>query len=242
MTHPQLVMIPALGADSRLWQPVIDELGAEFDCTVIRGEGRTIQAMADHVLSKAPKEFILIGISMGGYVSLEIALRNTGRVKALALFNTSAIAAPEDRRKNSIDLISLVESGGFRTAMDRTTSAVSRGIPEIQRVVAAMTEDLGARVFVDQQRAVIDRSDRRAELNTITCPTIVVGGTEDIITPPDLSEDLVRRLPDARLVLVKGSGHFTPLEQPAAAAAALADFVRAQTERADQDDRKIAIT
>jgi pimeloyl-ACP methyl ester carboxylesterase len=69
-----------------------------------------------------------------------------------------------------------------------------------------------------------------------------VGGTEDIITPPDLSEDLVRRLPDARLVLVKGSGHFTPLEHPAAAAAALADFVRAQTERADQDDRKIAIT
>ena len=242
MTHPQLVMLPALGADSRLWQPVIDELGAEFDCTVIRGEGKTIEAMADHVLSKAPKEFILVGISMGGYLSLEIALRNTGRVKALALFNTSAVAAPEDRRQNSIDLISLVESGAFQRAIDRTTPVVSRGIPEIQRLAAAMTKELGPRVFVDQQRAVLGRSDRRAELNTITCPTLVVGSNEDTVTPPKLSEDLAHRLPNARLVLINGSGHFTPLEQPAEAAAALADFIRALTEDAAQNDQKIAIT
>ena len=242
MTHPQLVMLPALGADSRLWQPVIDELGAEFDCTVIRGEGKTIEAMADDVLSKAPKEFILVGISMGGYLSLEIALRNTGRVKALALFNTSAVAAPEDRRQNSIDLISLVESGAFQRAIDRTTPVVSRGIPEIQRLAAAMTRELGPRVFVDQQRAVLGRSDRRAELNTITCPTLVVGSNEDTVTPPKLSEDLAHRLPNARLVLINGSGHFTPLEQPAEAAAALADFIRALTEDAAQNDQKIAIT
>jgi len=235
-------MLPALGADSRLWQPVIDELGAEFDCTVIRGEGKTIEAMADHVLSKAPKEFILVGISMGGYLSLEIALRNTGRVKALALFNTSAVAAPEDRRQNSIDLISLVESGAFQRAIDRTTPVVSRGIPEIQSLAAALTKELGPRVFVDQQRAVLGRSDRRAELNTITCPTLVVGSNEDTITPPKLSEDLAHRLPNARLVLIKGSGHFTPLEQPAEAAAALADFIRALTEDAAQNDQKIAIT
>lgn len=242
MTHPPLVMLPALGADSRLWQPVIDKLGTEFDCTVIRGEGKTIEAMADHVLSKAPKEFILVGISMGGYLALEIALRNTGRVKALALFNTSAIAAPEDRRQNSIDLISLVESGGFQTAIDRTTPVVSRAIPEIQRLAAAMTNELGPRVFIDQQRAVLGRSDRRAELKTITCPNLVVGSTEDTITPPKLSEDLAHRLPGARLVLIQGSGHFTPLEKPAETAAALADFIRAQTEHAAQNDQKIAIT
>jgi pimeloyl-ACP methyl ester carboxylesterase len=163
-------------------------------------------------------------------------------VKALALFNTSAIAAPEDRRQNSIDLVSLVESGGFQTAIDRTTPVVSRGIPEIQCLAAAMTKELGPRVFVDQQRAVLGRSDRRAELNTITCPTIVVGSTEDTITPPHLSEDLAHRLPKARLVLIKGSGHFTPLEQPAGAAAVLAEFIRAQTQEAVQDARKIAIT
>ena len=242
MTHPPLVMLPALGADSRLWQPVIDELGAEFRCTVIRGEGKTIEAMADHVLSEAPQEFILVGISMGGYLALEIALRNTGKVKALALFNTSAIAAPEDRRQNSVDLISLVESGGFQTAIDRTTPVVSRGIPEIQRLAAAMTKELGPRVFIDQQRAVLGRSDRRAELNTITCPTLVVGSTEDTITPPKLSHDLAHRLPDGRLVLITGSGHFTPLEKPVEAAAALADFIRALTEDAAQNDQQIAIT
>ena len=242
MTHPPLVMVPALGAVSRLWQPFIDELGAEFGCTVIRGEGKTIEAMADDVLSKAPKEFILVGISMGGYLALEIALRNAGRVKVLALFNTSAIAAPEDRRQNSIDLISLVESGGFQTAIDRTTPVVSRGIPEIQRLAAAMTTELGPRVFIDQQRAVLGRSDRRGELNNITCPTLVVGSTEDTITPPSLSEDLAHRLPGARLVLIKGSGHFTPLEKPAEAAAALADFIRALTADAAQNDQKIAIT
>ncbi|XAS74512.1 alpha/beta fold hydrolase [Micrococcaceae bacterium Sec5.1] len=234
MKHPPLIMLPALGADSRLWQPVIDELGGEFECTVVRGEGQTIQAMADHVLSLAPSEFILVGISMGGYVALEIALRKTGRVKALALFNTSAIAAPEDRRKNSESLISLVNSGGFLEAITRTAPAVSRGIPEVQRVVEAMTEELGEQVFVDQQRAVMDRSDRRSELASMDCRTLVVGAAEDIITPPALSEDLAGRLPDARFVLIQESGHFVPLEQPKAAATALQAFLRNQAEGSPQ--------
>ncbi len=221
-----LIMLPALGADSRLWQPVIDELNGEFDCTVIRGEGRTIQAMADHVLSLAPEEFVLVGISMGGYVALEVALRKTGRVKALALFNTSAIAAPEDRRENSRNLVSLVESGGFPEAIGRTAPAVSRGIPEVLSVVENMTKDLGERVFVDQQLAVLDRNDRRDDLAGLDCPALVVGATEDTITPPALSEDLAKGLPDARFVLIEKSGHFVPLEQPRAAAATLRAFLQ----------------
>lgn len=234
MKYPPLIMLPALGADSRLWQPVIDELGAEFECAVVRGEGNTIQAMADHVLSAAPHEFILVGISMGGYVALEIALRKTGRVKALALFNTSAIAAPHDRRKNSEGLISLVNSGGFREAITRTASAVSRGIPVVQRVVEAMTEELGEKVFLDQQFAVMHRADRRAELAAMDCRTLVVGAAEDIITPPALSEDLADGLPDAHFVLIEESGHFVPLEQPKAAAAALQAFLQDRAEGSPQ--------
>lgn len=221
-----LIMLPALGADSRLWQPVIDELNGEFDCVVIRGEGQTIQAMADHVLSLTPEEFVLVGISMGGYVALEIALRNTGRVKALALFNTSAIAAPEDRRQNSRNLVSLVESGGFQEAINRTAPAVSRGIPAVLKVVETMTLDLGERVFVDQQLAVLGRNDRQDELAGLNGPVLVVGAAEDTITPPELGEELAKGLPDARFVLIEGSGHFLPLEQPQAAAAALRAFLK----------------
>ncbi|YCK79878.1 alpha/beta hydrolase (plasmid) [Arthrobacter sp. D3-18] len=221
-----LIMLPALGADSRLWQPVIDELKGEFDCTVIRGEGRTIQAMADHVLCLAPEEFVLVGISMGGYVALEVALRNTGRVKALVLFNTSAIAAPEDRRENSRNLVSLVESGGFQQAISRTAPAVSRGIPAVLNVVETMTRDLGERVFVDQQLAVLDRNDRRDDLAGLNCPALVVGAAEDTITPPELGEDLATGLPDARFVVIEKSGHFLPLEQPRATAAALRAFLQ----------------
>jgi pimeloyl-ACP methyl ester carboxylesterase len=210
-----LVLVPALGSDERLWQPVVDRIEDLVECVVIRGEGDTIESMADSVLAQAPPEFYLAGNSMGGYVSLEIALRQTGRVHGLALLNTSAIAAPPDRRENSIQLIELAESGGFDAAVDRISGAVAPHRPDVAAIAASMARDLGVEVFTAQQLAVLNRRDRRSEVPGLDVPTLVVAGAIDVITPPRLSKELAESLTDAELVVLPDVGHLSALEDPA---------------------------
>ncbi|QHN20119.1 alpha/beta fold hydrolase [Gordonia amarae] len=216
-----MVFVPALGADERLWQPVIDRLGDGVRAHVLRGNGASIADMADDILARAPREFYLAGISMGGYVSLDIALRGTGRVRGLALVNTSAIAAPEDKRQNSLGLIDMIGSGGFEQAADLVSGAVAPHRPDVVETAGSMVRTLGADVLRDQQLAVLDRRDRRAELDTIDVPTVILVGSADTIIPPELGAELAAGIAGAELVSVDGAGHFSPLEDPAAVAAAL---------------------
>jgi pimeloyl-ACP methyl ester carboxylesterase len=216
-----LVLVPALGSDERLWQPVINRLGDDVDCIVIRGEGDTITAMAQDVLARAPEEFYLAGISMGGYVCLDVVLRLTGRVRAVALVNTSAIAAPADRRENSLRLVDMAQAGRFDQAVDIISAAVAPRHPDVADLAAAMARELGPQVFDDQQLAVLDRLDRTAELEKIEIPAVVVVGTTDTITPRDLGENLAACLPDAELLVLDGVGHLSALEDPERVASAI---------------------
>jgi pimeloyl-ACP methyl ester carboxylesterase len=216
-----LVLVPALGSDERLWQPVINRLGDDVDCIVIRGEGDTITAMAQDVLARAPEEFYLAGISMGGYVCLDVVLRLTGRVRAVALVNTSAIAAPADRRENSLRLVEMAQAGRFDQAVDIISAAVAPRHPDVADLAAAMARELGPQVFDDQQLAVLDRLDRTAELEKIEIPAVVVVGTTDTITPRDLGENLAACLPDAELLVLDGVGHLSALEDPERVASAI---------------------
>ncbi|MCX4642018.1 MULTISPECIES: alpha/beta fold hydrolase [unclassified Streptomyces] len=220
LNHP-LVLIPALGADERLWQPVVERLSAHVECRVIRGEGASIKAMADSVLEKAPEKFNLAGISMGGYVSLDVVLRGTGRVQGLALLNTSAIAAEPQRRDNSLRAIGLAESGDFEKAADIIAGAVALARPDITALAGKMVRALGVEVFKDQQRAVAERYDRRQELSAISVSTMVLVGDNDAITPPSLGHALASGISGARLVTLEDVGHFSALEDPDGVASAL---------------------
>ncbi|MBA4865185.1 alpha/beta fold hydrolase [Streptomyces sp. PSKA54] len=222
-----MVLVPALGSDARLWQPAIDRIHdrVEVECVVIRGTGDSIESMADDILAQAPDRFYLAGISMGGYVSLDIVLRGTGRVAGLALLNTSAIAAPPDRRKSSISVIELAESGRFDEAVDRVSGAVAPTHPDVTAIAAAMARDLGAEVFKAQQLAVLDRRDRRSEIAKIKVPTLIVAGDADAITPLRLSEEMASSIPDAELHVLEEIGHLSPLEDPATVASHLGDWL-----------------
>lgn len=236
MVRYPLVMVPALGSDSRLWQPVVERIRRFVDCKVIRGDGDSIEAMAESILRKAPEQFYLAGISMGGYVSLEIALRRTGRIKGLALLNTSAIEAPPERRESSVRLIEMADSGNFDAAVDRISGAVAR--PSREDVIASaalMARELGPEVFKAQQQAVLNRSNRRSELPAITVPTLVVAGGADNITPVVLSEDLAALIPGSELIVIDGCGHLSPLEEPGKVASNLLRWLLQNAEQSNED-------
>jgi 3-oxoadipate enol-lactonase len=76
-------------------------------------------------------------------------------------------------------------------------------------------------------RGMATRPDSLPLLPRVACPTLVVCGAEDTLTPPDEARLMAERIPGARLALLEGAGHLANLEQPAAFNDAVLDFLRA---------------
>ena len=89
-----------------------------------------------------------------------------------------------------------------------------------------MAEETGAEAFLRQEQAIIGRPDARKGLAAIKCPTLVLVGDGDELTPPHLSEEIAAAIPGARLVVVAECGHLSTLERPQAVAQALVEWMK----------------
>ena len=90
-----------------------------------------------------------------------------------------------------------------------------------------MADETGPEAFVRQQRVIIGRPDSRPSLAAIRCPTLVLVGEGDELTPPALSQEIAAGIPGARLVVVPDSGHLSTLEQPEQVTEALMQWIAA---------------
>jgi len=94
-------------------------------------------------------------------------------------------------------------------------------------IVRKMADDTGPQAFVRQEKAIMSRQDSRPMLATIHCPTLVLVGDGDELTPPELSKEICAGISGARLVVVPGCGHLSTVEKPDAVNAALAEWLSA---------------
>jgi pimeloyl-ACP methyl ester carboxylesterase len=181
--------------------------------------------LAEAVLAAAPAQFALAALSMGGYVAFEILRRAPHRVLRLALFDTRARLDPPDSRQRRLDMIDIARRGGFAKLPPQMLAGLVHpdhvGDPAIADAVLGMAGRIGAQAFIRQQTAILGRPDSLPGLAAITQPTLVVGGRQDGITPPEMLAEIAGTIPTARLVIVEEAGHLTPLEQPQAVSALL---------------------
>jgi pimeloyl-ACP methyl ester carboxylesterase len=92
-------------------------------------------------------------------------------------------------------------------------------------VVRDMAVDTGIEAFVRQERAILSRPDSRPLLASIACPTLVLVGDGDELTPPDLAQEIAGGIVDARLMIVPDCGHLSTIERPEAVNAAVAEWL-----------------
>ncbi len=221
-----LVLLPGLLCDRELWRSQVEALGDiaspwVADLTL----DDSLAAMARRVLATAPREFALAGLSMGGYCALEILRQAPARVRRLALLDTSARADSPEQSSRRRFLIELAEKGDFKGVTprllplflhpDRLMDAALTGR------VTAMTHRVGKEAFLRQQKAIIGRIDSRPFLPRISCPTLVLCGRQDQLTPVALHEEMAALIPGARLETVEACGHLSTMERPDAVNAAL---------------------
>jgi pimeloyl-ACP methyl ester carboxylesterase len=91
--------------------------------------------------------------------------------------------------------------------------------------ISAMAARVGKDAFLRQQKAIMGRPDNRPNLGRIACPTLVLCGRDDALTPPAVSEEIAGLVPGARLEIVERCGHMTTMERPEAVSAALRQWL-----------------
>jgi pimeloyl-ACP methyl ester carboxylesterase len=220
------VLIPGLLATARLYAEQIPQLW-RFGPVTLADHTRddTVATLARRILATAPPRFALGGLSMGGYVAFEILRQEPERVARLALLDTSArpdLPEQTERRRQQMDL---TRRGRFSTIADLQfpllVHASRLDDAPLRDVMRLMADETGPEAFLRQQAAIIGRPDSRPDLAAIRCPTLVVVGDGDALTPPDLAAEMADGIPGARLLTVPEAGHMTPLERPPAVTQAL---------------------
>lgn len=178
----------------------------------------SIAELAREALAGAPEgQFVLLGMSMGGYVALEIMRQAPERVSALVLMSTSARPETDEATVGRRQLIDLGKED-FPSVIEKLLVRMAHpehvNTPEVRGLFHSMATNLGYGVFVRQQHAIIGRADSRPTLKNIKCPTLVLCGKEDLVTPLADHREMVAAIDGAKLHVIETCGHLTPLEQP----------------------------
>lgn len=221
-----LVLLPGLLCDGALWHAQTRWLGDVAAFTIgDLSRDDSMAAMARSVLMEAPESFALAGLSMGGYVALEIMRQAPERVRRLALLDTNARADTSEQTERRRGLIALAEKGQFKGVTPRLLPMLIH--PDrlddeaLTTTVLKMAERVGQAAFLRQQKAIMGRPDGRPGLAAVRCPTLVACGREDALTPLELHREMAEAIPHARLVVIEECGHLAPLERPHAVTALL---------------------
>lgn len=227
-----LLLVPGHLCDHALWAHQARHLAdmGEISIATMDG-GPSVGAMARAILARAPKRFAMAGLSMGGYVALEIMRQAPERVERLALLDTAAggntPASIERRRRH----MALIRDGRFDTVLDEFCRMVvppaRYGDADLMAEMRRMMLRVGPDLAHAQQQAMLDRDDMRPTLARIACPTLVLCGRQDTLTPLSGHEEIAQGIPGARLVAIEDCGHMAPMEKPEAVTAVMRYWLQA---------------
>jgi pimeloyl-ACP methyl ester carboxylesterase len=221
-----LVLLPGLLCDDRLWGHQAETLADVARVHIADLTRHTsIADMADDVLANAPETFALAGLSMGGYVAMEILRRAPGRVERVALLDTTARPDGDEQKRRRKGLIELSAMGKFKGVTPKLLPLLihpdRQEDPWLTSTVMKMAEHVGQDAFQRQQTAIMGRIDSRPSLKDVRCPALVLCGRQDAITPLPVAEEMAGLMEQARLVVVEDCGHLASLEQPHAVSAVM---------------------
>lgn len=235
---PPLVLLMGIGYDSSLWTLAqVPALSPQFQVVLLdnRDAGRSSRAnhpyriadMADDVAglldALGAQRTHLLGLSMGGLIAQEFALRHPDRLDRLVLTGTGA--APARNAVDPIEIWSWVRSNDptgevfgrqqlvslFSTAFLRNPDAVR----DTAEMLASNPHPMDAEAYARQAHAYlqVDSLDR---LGAITAPTLVIVGEQDLLTPPWIAREVADAIPGARFEVIRGDGssHVVPIERP----------------------------
>jgi pimeloyl-ACP methyl ester carboxylesterase len=216
-----LLLVPGLLCSARLYAGQIAALWRHGQVAIAdHRRDDTMEAIAAQILAAAPPRFALAGLSMGGYIAFAMMRQAPERIAKLALLDTSARPDTPEAKANREKFIAMAQAGKLHDVVDALTPkflhrnhAKDEGL---KKIVRDMAHDTGPDAFVRQQKAIMTRPDSRPLLPEIGCPTLVLVGEGDELTPPELAREIAADILGSKLVVLPNCGHLSTIEQPEA--------------------------
>jgi pimeloyl-ACP methyl ester carboxylesterase len=228
-----LLFLHAFPLNRSMWSPQVTALSRQFRTITVdlRGHGESdaplwnfsldhyaddVCALLDHL---AIPQAVLVGLSMGGYVSLAFSRTYGNRMMGLVLADTRAQADSPEGRAGRLNLAQTAYKQGTDAVADimlpKLLGATSlRQNPQLVEYVRQTIRQTPVSGVLVDLMAMADRPDSVAHLRTLTCPTLVVVGQEDHTTPLADAHVMTTEIPGARLAVIPAAGHLSNLEQP----------------------------
>ncbi len=228
-----LVLIPGLLQTEDFWREQVARLSDVAQCILPTSHFRmdSFTDMARLILAEAPDRFALCGLSMGGYVAQEIMRQAPERVTRICLMDTSSRADTPEQTERRRALINLGKIGNFKGVTPRLLPLLlhpdkQTNKPIVDRLMN-MAAEIGSDGFTNQQTAIINRPDGRADLKGYKVPALVLCGRQDALTPLELHDEMSALIPNAVQVVIEDCGHLPPMEHPNQTANALKAWLAA---------------
>jgi pimeloyl-ACP methyl ester carboxylesterase len=237
-----VILLPGLACDGELFDGLLQAqpgLAQEHRVQVsdVHTRCASLPEMAAMLLAEQPGVHVLVGVSMGGMLALELLRQAPQRVRAVALFGTTA-------RADTPELITLRSQACELFAAGRMDEVLRANVlfafhphnasqADLVAAYLAMIRRAGAQQLIQQNRAVMARINSLPHLAHISCPALVMCGEADALTPPEQAQEMADAMVNAKLHTqaganvhtVAGAGHMLTLERPAGVAAHLMDWL-----------------
>ena len=225
----RLDFVPGTLCDERMWSRLTPLLGDGFEFNhVPLHKARTRPQMQELISAHSAPSAHLVAFSLGAYLATEYALAHPERVKSLTIIGSSARGLSEKERALRLRIIPMLDKATYigmsQTRLRELLAPAHLHDAGIVDTIQQMALDLGKDVLLAQFTASMDRPDLMERLAEISCPVLLVGAAGDQLVNSAYLQEMLSRLPDARLSMHEGSGHMIPLEVPQALAADILAF------------------
>lgn len=239
-----VVLLHAFPLNRRMWAQQREDLARRYRVITpdFRGHGESEVAVEDSTMERLAEDVrglldalgiervVLGGLSMGGYVAFAFCRRYAARVAALVLADTRAGADTEEGRRGRCELAAVAEKEGSGAVAERMLpkllgATTQKNRPEVVAAVREMILSTSPAGIARALRGMAARLDSFDLLPRIGCPTLVLVGEEDVLTPPSEAKTLAKAIPGAQLEVIPAAGHLSNLEQPERFAQLVGDFL-----------------
>ena len=229
-----VVFVHGFPFSQAMWREQVALAGASFRTVAydVRGHGLsdigdgqyTIEGHVDDLVGLLDllriAQAAVVGLSMGGYITLRALERNPERFRAAVLCDTRSDADSDETKLGRAASIAAIKkdgsapfAAGFLKRLFAPESFTSK--PEAIALVRSIIEHTPPLSLAGTLLALAARTDTTASLDKIRVPVLILTGEKDPITPPSAAEAMHRRIPGSELHLVPGAAHMSNLENPA---------------------------
>jgi len=174
--------------------------------------------------------FVLGGLSMGGYAAFAVMRRAPERVRALVLADTRPQPDTPEGRATRLAMLARLDEGGAAAVADDMIPkllgpATRRDRPDVEQRARALIEANRPDGIAAAVRRMMGRPDATPLLGAIGVPVLILVGEDDVLTPVDAARQMHASVAGSTLAIVRGAGHLSNMEQPAAFNQALGEFL-----------------